>query len=92
MNHRYLLCPGNITSCTDGDRHYITADKLADLYGVQIAACIVFPEKSPANHSARMALLDRVHSGELVALTPSYTGDYTLPAAAAAAEMDKAMP
>jgi hypothetical protein len=36
---KYLICPGWITSINDGDRHFITADELIRLYGVDRAQC-----------------------------------------------------
>lgn len=35
---RYLLCPGWVTSQTDGQSHYIGAHQLARLYGVRRAS------------------------------------------------------
>lgn len=79
MTARYLLRPGLVTSRTDGDRHYVGARHLAVLYGVPMAECVVLPHSSPMNHGSRMALLDRVRAGELVALIPRSDGDYRLP-------------
>lgn len=79
MKVRYLLCPGLVTSRTDGDRHYIRAGQLAALYGVSMADCLVLPDQTPENHRQRMALLDRAGSGELIALWPRSDGNYTLP-------------
>ena len=79
MTARYLLCPGRVTSRTDGDHHHVTANQLAMLYGVKMSECLVIPPQSPANHRERMALLDRVRLGELVGLAPRYDGDYQRP-------------
>lgn len=76
MSALYLLCPGLVTSCTDGDRHYIGASQLAMLHGVRMADCLVMPPQTLANHRTRMALLDRVRAGELIALSPSFNGKY----------------
>lgn len=81
MTARYLLCPGLVTSRTDGGRHYVGARQLAVLYGAPMAACVVLPYSSPMNHGSRKALLDRVRAGELVALVPRADGDYRLPEA-----------
>lgn len=41
MKIRYLLCPGYVFSKFDGDRHFISAEKLKDLYGVDWPDCDV---------------------------------------------------
>lgn len=79
MTPRYLLCPGPVRSRVDGSLHHVGADQLAALYGVPMAECVVMPLQRPEHHRARMALLDRVRLGELVALYPRFDGDYRLP-------------
>ena len=79
MTARYLLCPGPVQSRNDGDLHHITARQLAFLYGVPMAECVVMPPQRPDRHRERMALLDRVRSGDLVGLVPRADGDYRLP-------------
>lgn len=83
MTARYLLCPGLVTSRTDGDRHYVDAPQLAMLYGVPMAECLVLPGLSPGwdRMMERRSLLDRAASGELVGLVPRADGDYRLPEA-----------
>lgn len=78
MTARYLLCPGLVQSRSDGDRHHVGASQLAMLHGVRMADCLVMPPQTPANHRTRMALLDRVRAGELIALAPSFNGKYRL--------------
>lgn len=82
MTARYLLCPGLVRSRVDGDAHHVGAAQLVALYRVPASDCLVMPAQTPANHDARMALLDRVRAGELVGLTPRPDGDYRLPGAA----------
>lgn len=79
MTARYLLCPGIVTSRTDGDRHYVGAAELARLYGVPKANCLVLPHWSTMNHFHRASLLERAARGELIALRPRADGDYRLP-------------
>ena len=78
MTARYLLCPGLAVSHTVGSRHYVGADQLAALHGVRMSDCLVMPPQRPANQRERMALLERVRSGELIALVPSFNGKYRL--------------
>lgn len=73
---KYLLCPGPVTSKTDGDRHYVTASNLAMLYRVRLDECVILPAAMPANHRRRMELLDRARKGELIALAPREDGNY----------------
>lgn len=81
MTARYLLCPGFVTSRTDGDWHYVDARQLSVLYGVPMADCVALPYLSPLNHGPHVALLGRVRRGELIALHPRADGDYRLPEA-----------
>jgi len=81
MTARYLLFAGWVTSETDGQRHYVNAHALAFAYGVPMADCLVFPMgRSPDDAQRRNALHERVARGELTALHPRYSGNYTLPA------------
>jgi hypothetical protein len=67
---RYVLCPGWITSRNDGDRHYISAAKLARYYGVNLRDCLIeLPGKSRRF---------QVHE-KMVFLNPRLDGDYRLP-------------
>ena len=79
MTARYLIYPGFVTSKTDGQRHYINARRLAALYKVSISDCLVMPEASDANTQERQSLWNRVDVGDLIPLTPQYSGDYSLP-------------
>jgi hypothetical protein len=44
---RFVLHPGYVTSPNDGDRHYIGARQLADLYGVRLSECVVIDPERP---------------------------------------------
>lgn len=82
MTARYLLCPGLVRSRNDGQSHVVSSHQLAALYRVPMAECLVLPAQTPTFHRARMDLLDRVRTGELIGLTPRPDGDYRLPDAA----------
>jgi hypothetical protein len=71
MKRKYILHPGSIVSMNDGQTHYITAIKLAGLYGVRMDECYV---------DSSFALRD-VDVSKLIHLWPSYTGNYSLPTA-----------
>ena len=80
MTRHYLLIPGQVTSKTDGQRHWVTAAELVRLYGVDPADCIVFPMgPSTEDMIRRNALHEKVARGDLTALNPKHSGDYTLP-------------
>ena len=70
---KYLLCPGFVTSKTDGQAHYIGARTLADLYGVQMHECKVRPDRHQFGRHAWGPPHD------LIELHPRNDGDYTLP-------------
>jgi hypothetical protein len=70
---RYVLHPGWVTSVNDGDRHYISADKLMSLYGLdwnQRRRSVVYGKWRWASAPA---LEGDVH------LHPSPDGMYSLP-------------
>lgn len=66
MAARFILCPGWVTSKTDGGSHYISASHLAMLYGLKQGDFYVeqgnFKLRSP-----------------LPRLYPRFDGNYTLP-------------
>jgi hypothetical protein len=51
MIQRYVLYPGPVTCCSDGQSHYVSASALARLYGVEMRDCIVF-DPDPRNRTA----------------------------------------
>lgn len=65
---RYILHPGTVKSKTDGQEHYISAARLARLYGLNLVDCIVHTE--PKSYAFNVY---DIH------LHPRYDGDYTLP-------------
>ena len=74
---RYVLCPGRVTSASDGDRHYISAMQLARLYGVPYAACEIY---EPAPYwPTSFYRWRREKWASLIWLHPKPDGDYTLP-------------
>lgn len=76
----YALWPGMVTSKSDGQRHYITASKLAVLYGVRLDECVILDMREMQRLPASLAE-SRVRAAKgLVDLYPRYGGDYTLPA------------
>lgn len=38
---KYILYPGTIISKSDGQKHYVAAEQLSDLYDVPLSDCIV---------------------------------------------------
>ncbi len=65
---RYVLHPMCIPSEHDGEIHFIGASKLAMLYGVRMAECIVAGDD----------YLERIIPAGLIHLYPSRRGDYNL--------------
>lgn len=75
---KYVLCPGMVTSQTDGQEHYIGPMKLAHLYGVDLRECEIF-EPSP-NWTTIMRWMAEERFRGLVTLRPRHDGNYALPA------------
>lgn len=67
---KYLVYPGIIVSKNDGDRHYIGADKLMKLYGVNPQECKIIDTPISA-HGLKLE--------EYIVLSPNTAGDYSLP-------------
>jgi len=65
---KYVLCPDYIISTTDGDRHFISAPQLAQLYGVSMAECYVRRDPHP-----------RTYPKEITYLYPRQDGNYIVP-------------
>lgn len=65
---KYVLHPGFVYSKTDGDRHYISADKLIRLYKVRPNNCVLHRE-----HSHFEGMKGMIH------LFPRYDGNYEVP-------------
>lgn len=75
---KYLVIPGNIRSRNDRGIHYISANQLMQLYGVNPRECLIYDDKR--------ALFDRItgdHQNKeifdgLIKLTPRVDGNYRL--------------
>jgi len=71
---QYLVIGGNVTSKHDGDRHYISPQKLCQLYGLNPNAQNVYLVRDEDNPFFKGYLLE-----EFVVLRPRYDGNYNLP-------------
>ncbi len=70
---KYFVWPDWVTSVSDGDRHWISADRLIHLYHVDPRDCRVLRPDSPAVDS----ILRRYPWVPI--LRPQANGDYTVP-------------
>jgi len=68
MLKKYMVHPGFVTS-KDGDRHWISARKLMELYGVPPSLCIIFDNRDTESYSGLI-------SRELTYLYPRNDGKY----------------
>ena len=76
---RYVLCPGMVTSQSDGQQHYIGPMALARLYGVRLDECEIYePAPQWTETAFRQA---QARTLGLIRLAPRYDGDYSLPGA-----------
>jgi hypothetical protein len=76
MSKKYRCMGGYITSRSDGDRHYISAHKVAELYGVSPAECI-FVDIDDSTEKTKGYHPDFIES--MVTLWPRDSGNYELP-------------
>lgn len=67
-----MLHPGRVTSRNDGQRHYISALRLAELYGVNLRDCVVCDALSDPSWRAYREQAGDIH------LHPRADGDYRL--------------
>ena len=70
--YKYVLCPGEVVSATDGDIHYISAKQLQELYGVNPKDCIFYPDMSDPRNKHWIVPDDAIF------LHPREDGNYTL--------------
>lgn len=68
---KYICQGGWVTSKNDGDRHYIPASRLPQLYGIDPSECYFINEGDPPNTYPWYIGLQ--------VLSPRYDGDYTPP-------------
>jgi hypothetical protein len=67
----YVLHPGHLISANDGQWHYFSARKLADLYGVDMRECVTAGSLSVTFPESLLAAMTH--------LRPRSDGNYTLP-------------
>ena len=70
---KYIVVGGDIMSKTDGDRHYVNARKLCNLYQINPNDCILIEERSYYG-LVKYKLLPE----GLPVLRPKYDGKYNL--------------
>jgi hypothetical protein len=72
---KYGLRPGWVTSKTDGDRHWVSAEQLARLYQVPMDECVMAPH--PTEYQLVRDRFWKVY-GYLPTLAPRFDGDYRI--------------
>ena len=77
MKPKYVICPGEVASRTNGQRHYIGAMELIRLYGVDSRECEIHEPASWWPNSYYSMTEERQRG--LPRLGPSYDGNYELP-------------
>lgn len=71
---KYICWGGDVVSRSDGDRHFIGARRLAQLYSVSPAECIFIDPSDRPVDVLRGLSAETIDS--LIDLYPSETGDY----------------
>lgn len=71
MEEKYLIVPGQVRSRSDGDTHYISAQELIRLYGVNPKECKIVEQQVLVN----VDRLEKYYPG-LIELRPRYDGKY----------------
>jgi hypothetical protein len=68
LSKKYLVIPGEVVSQNDGQTHFISAQQLIKLYGVDKRDCVIVSPKSIAINFYE----------DLIKLTPKEDGNYQL--------------
>lgn len=76
MKPKYVICPGEVISKTDGQTHYIGAMQLMHLYGVDLRECEIYEPAQWWPRSYYMEAEERTRG--LPRLGPRYDGNYEL--------------
>lgn len=71
MKKKYLCIGNQVRSQYDGDLHYISAHRVAELYKVNQQECIFIDDINRED-------LRSIKRENLITLEPSYHGDYSL--------------
>jgi len=71
MDKKYIVVGGWVISKQDGDRHYINASKLIELYQLDRNECYLMEEK---DETIKSVGIDK----DAIILRPRYDGDYIL--------------
>lgn len=79
MPIKYVLHPGTVVSKNDRQRHNISAEVLARLYGVRMSECLVCPSHNVNTREASVARFLLENRKDLIHLYPRSNGDYFLP-------------
>lgn len=77
MKPKYVIAPGFVISQKDGQRHYVGAMALLQLYGVDARECR-FYEPTPQWTPSMWRYESEANEG-LIWLRPRNDGDYSLP-------------
>jgi hypothetical protein len=77
---KYVLFPGYVVSRLDGERHYLTAPKLAELYGVDFFGCRVFMAGEYSESDD--LVIEHLRAKGFVFLEPRSDGNYKFNAGA----------
>lgn len=75
---KYAIHPDFVCSKTDRDAHYIDAQHLIHLYGVDPRECVVINDN--ADRRSYVQLMRLAEQDNLIHLWPRYDGNYKLPA------------
>lgn len=73
---KYAVHPDFAISKSDGDVHYISADHLIHLYGVDPRECVVINDNADRRTYANLMRL--AEEDNLIHLWPRFDGNYTL--------------
>lgn len=88
INIKYILHPAQVRSMSDGQYHFITANRLAELYGVNRNECVVRPSYPTTQvnddefrcYQRKVEEFDKKYDNQgLINLYVRNNGDYRLP-------------
>lgn len=74
---KYLVIADYVRSENDGDRHFITCNRLMQLYSVHEEECICAENSVRGRYSPPLEYIRERNPG-IIDLRPSYNGDYSI--------------
>ncbi len=75
---KYLLVGDYVFSRHDGDKHFISASRLCELYNLNPRECVFCDSKRPDTYLSNKLVEGYILSEDLITLYPRIDGNYSI--------------